>query len=240
MLTGLGLSLPGCLGVLGGLVGAETLEWKEEAALHDGGTLLVVLRVHLLSGGPFQTMAGARRLTFAHPATGRPVVWENAGEIGSRLNPILLDVDAGRLFLVTMAQAVTDYNDLGCPTPPYIAFRYDEGTWVRVPLSDLPSRFERANLLGYPGEEVIREAHGYLTAAQVAARLNALRSRSDTEYYGRIDRRIRNPIGLGCIQPDRVYGKGSYDKWSQMGNWLDKSEEEVLRLLRRKGEGAKP
>jgi hypothetical protein len=56
--------------------------------------------------------------------------------------------DGGRPLLVTMAQAATDYDRFGCPTPPYIAFRYDAGEWVRIPVAELPSRFVRMNL--YP------------------------------------------------------------------------------------------
>ena len=185
-------------------------------------------------------MAGARRLTFTDPMTGQPVVWENAGKVGSRLSPTLLDVDAGRLFFVGMAQSVADYDELGCPAPPYIVFRYEAGTWARMTLNDLPARLWKANLLGYPGEEVLRTSHYYLTAAQVEARFDALRKRSDTEYFGRIDRRHRNPLGLGCIRPEKFYGPGSYDRMRGTSNWLDKTEAEALKLLWGDREGAKP
>ena len=178
-------------------------------------------------------MVGAKRLTFTHPTTGQPVVWEDAGKIGSRLNPILLDIDAGRIFLVMLGQAVTDYSRMGCPVPPYFVHRHDHGTWFRVPLESLPTRFEKANVLGYPGDDFIRESKGYVTAAQVAARLDAVRKRGDTEHYGRIDRRIRNPIGLGCGRGEieRVYGVEKYSQWIRTGDWLDKTEDDAMKLL---------
>jgi len=174
--------------------------------------------------------------------TRQPVVWENGGKIGSRLSPTLLDIDADRLFLVMRAQALTDYDEMGCPTPPYFVFRYDLGSWVRIELADLPARLWKANLLGYPGENLIRESKGYITAVQVERRFDALRKRGDTEFFGRIDRRIRNPRSLGCSRGaiERVYGAEKYEEWKGTGTWLDKSEAEALNLLRRKSEGAKP
>jgi hypothetical protein len=135
MLAGLGLSLPGCLGALGGFVGAETLERKEGVALHDGGTLIVTQRVQLVPGAPFKAMAGARRFTFSHPTTGQPIVWENAGKIGSRVIPGLLDFDAGRPILVTRAQAGPDYDAFGCPRTSSSATRRAPGSASRWPNS---------------------------------------------------------------------------------------------------------
>jgi hypothetical protein len=223
----------GCLFLLVQPASARTFEWREEVALHDGGIIVVAWRAQFVPGEPFGQMAGAKSFKFNHPTTGQPIVWENAGKIGSRLSPTMLDVDAGRLFLVTRGQSVADYSSLGCPTPPYFVFRYDAGTWVRVPLVDLPTRFWKANLLGFPGEDLIRESKGYLTATQVESRFDALRKRGDTEYFGRIDRRIRNPIGLGCSRGaiEQVYGVEKYSEWIRTGNWLDKTEDEALKLL---------
>jgi len=238
---------------LGLLIGLSTLassktadaatEWREEVALSDGRTIIVAWRVELVPGEPFgPRMVGAKRFTFTHPQTSQPVVWENAGKIGSRLSPTLLDIDASRLFLVMHAQSVTDYSEMGCPTPPYFVLRYDSGTWVWVALADLPSRLWKANFLGYPGEDLIRESKGYITAAQVESRFNTIRERSDTEHYGRVDRRIRNPIGLGCQRGaiERFYGAEKYTEWISTGNWLDKTEDEALKLLRGDRQGAKP
>ena len=94
----------------------EALEWREEVALHDGGTTLVNGWMQFVAGEPFQTMPAARRLTFNHPGTGQRIVWESDGKIGSRVNPRLLDFDGGRAFLVTTAQAGPDYDGFGGAT----------------------------------------------------------------------------------------------------------------------------
>jgi len=109
-------------------------------------------------------------------------------------------------------------------------------TWFRVPLDDLPLRFWKANVLGYRGDDFVRESKGYVTAAQVETLLDARRKRGDTDYYtyyARIDRRIRNPIRLGCNRGaiERVYGLEKYSEWIRTGNWLDKTEDEAMKLL---------
>jgi hypothetical protein len=211
------------------------LAWREEVALPDGGSVSVTWRVWFVAGEPGHMMVGRQQLTFAHPTTGRPVVWEDPGTIGSRLHTILLAVDAGRLFLVGLAATGPDYDGFDCPTPPYIVLRYDAAAWVRVPFGDLPTRFAQANLLTYPGDDVLRGAKYALTATQVAAHFARVGQFADTAHFARIDRRIRNPVGMGCIRPDRVYGKGSYKKWTRMGNWLNLPQEEALQLLEKGG-----
>jgi hypothetical protein len=196
--TIVGLAVLGVAGILVYSTTSDTFTWREEVALHDGKTVMVTWRVWLVSGELGQRpMGGRQQLTFTHPATGESVTWQDPGKVGSRLNPTLLDVDAGRLFLVGLAATGPDYDGFGCPTPPYIVFRYDGGNWIRVPLSELPPRLENANLLGLGAEDLIRQSRGSLTAAQIAAWYANLRQHSDVAHYAFIDRRIRNPMGLG-------------------------------------------
>ena len=213
---------------------AETLEWREEVALHDGGTVMVKGSIRLVPGEPFKTMPGARRLTFTHPTTGQPLVWENAGKIGSRVNSELLDFDGDRAFLVATAQAVTDYNEFGCPTPPYIVFRYDAGAWVRVPLATLLPRFVRMNLYPNPNQDRLKALRYFIRAAETSKRYRESYAPGD-EYSLRatVDRRIRNPRFSGCGRGaiERVYGAEKYQEWKGTGNWLDKTEDEAMKLL---------
>lgn len=233
------------LGVVSALVysaKANTFSWREEVAFHDGGFIALTWKVWFVPGEGFREQVGRQQLTFTHPTTGQSVIWEDPGKVGGRLIPTILDVDTARLFLVGLAPTGPDYGGFGCPTPPYIVFRYDAGTWVRVPLAELPSRFERANLLGFGAEDLIRRSNRFLTARQIAAWHEDLRKRTDTAHYAFIDRRIRNPMVFGCDRGaiERVYGVEKYDEWRKSGTWLDKTEAEIRTLLGRKGEGGKP
>jgi hypothetical protein len=198
---------------------SNTVTWREEVALHDGGSIVVTWQVRLVPGELGQRPQGGRqRLTFTHRTTGQAVASEDQGKVGSSLNPMILDVDAGRLFLVGLAASGADYDGFGCPMPPYIVFRYDAGAWIRVPLSELRPRFENANLLGFDAEDLIRQSKRFLTATQIAAWYADLQRRADVAHYAFIDRRIRNPLGLGCIRPERVYGAASYERMTRTGS----------------------
>ena len=210
---------------------ATTLKWLEEVALQDGG-IIVVSRRAVFS--KTYSLDGKRELSFKHPTTGKIVTWKNAGHRGSRLKTLLLDLDAGRPYLVTLAQSIGDYNEFGCPTPPYIVFRHDDPNWTRVSLSELPARFQKPNMLmsASHAEDVIREAKFYVTAERVAQRYKAAVDKDS--HYVSIDRRLRNPIGLGCNRGtvDRVYGAGKYLEWRGTGRWTDRSPEDAMKLLR--------
>jgi hypothetical protein len=148
----------------------HTLRWREEVALQDGRTLVVSRKTTMERGGEtYGRIEGRRELRFTHPDTGAVIVWENAGAVGSRLRPKLLDIDQGHVYLVAMAQAIRDYDELDCPTPPYFVFRYDAAGWTRIPIADLPARFDTANLLGYVQVDLIKQSRYRLTAAQIAA-----------------------------------------------------------------------
>jgi hypothetical protein len=222
----------------------HTLEWREEVALHDGGILVVSRRAVLVRGGNFGEfkVERERRLAFIHPTTGQPVVWENAGQVGSRLLPLLLDVDAGRVFLVTFAQSGRDYDDLGCPTPPYLVFRYDPPRWTRIPVAELPARFRQSNIISHASgaEDLVKQARYYITAAQVKAVKEDVGDKNSPDVV--VDRRIRNPLALECDRDalERVYGVEKYNEWRGTGTWLDKSPEEVAKLLGAKGKGVNP
>jgi hypothetical protein len=155
---------------------------------------------------------------------------------------ILLAVDGQRLFLVDVPGSGADYDSFGCPIPPYVVLRHDAGNWVRVPLGELPRRFSTSNLLSYAGSDLIRESKGYLTAAQIATWFDGVRRDSTMARYATIDRRIRNPLSLGCSRGalERTYGAGKYEEWHGTGTWLDKTEDEALRLLSGQGGGLRP
>jgi hypothetical protein len=126
--------------------------------------------------------------------------------------------------------------------PPYIVFRYEAGTWVRIPLAELRPRIERMNLITNPDRDSLK-ANGYFIRCAVTAQAyRDIPGADNHALLAAVDRRLRNPLGLGCSRDaiERNYGVEKYDEWRRTGNWLDKSDDEVRRLLRRNGEGAKP
>ena len=116
---------------------------------------------------------------------------------------------------MTLAQSIGAYTAFGSPTTPYIVVRHGERNWTRVSLSELPARFQKPNMLmsASHAEDVIREAKFYVTAERVAQRYKAAVDKDS--HYVSIDRRLRNPIGVGCNRGtvDRVYGAGKHLEW---------------------------
>lgn len=223
----------------------QTLEWKEEVGLEDGRTLLVTRRVVMVRGGNIgerPDVERERRLTFTHPTTGQVITWENGPAIGSRAYPKMLDFDGDRPVLVTDAQSDTDYQMLGCPTPPYIVFRYEGGTWNRIPIADLPRRFVWMNLYPSVDRDFLKSQRYFIKAAVTAALYRTQPLDDHRALLATVDRRIRNPLSVGCDRSgvDRNYGDERYQAWRGTGTWLDKTEAEVANLLRRTGDGARP
>jgi len=222
-----------------------TLTWKEEVALEDGRTLLVTRRVVMVRGGNLgerPDVEQERRLTFTHPTTGQVITWENGDTFGSRVHPKLLDFDGDRPVLVTVAQSGGDYSLLGCPTPPYIVFRYENGIWNRIPITDLPRRFVWLNLYPSVDKELLQGHHYFIGAAETTALYRTQPLDDHRALLATVDRRLRNPWVMGCSPGDieRFYGPEKYGEWQKTGNWLDKTEAEALTLLRRKDDGATP
>jgi len=91
---------------------------------------------------------------------------------------------------------VADYNEWGCPTPPFLVFRYEKNNWLPVNISKLPARFSLPNLLdsAHSSDKLtadslvtVEEMHSYLKASMIA----------DSKI---ISREKINPIGEGCFE----------------------------------------
>jgi hypothetical protein len=125
--------------------------WKEEVKLHDGRTILVrrSQNYHGLSEPTQPAPVGEHTLTFRPPGADRDISWR--GEYGEdvgrmELSPLALDVIGGVPYLIAWPNLCIAYNKWGRPNPPYVAFRFEAGTWKRIPLSAIPAEIGKANL----------------------------------------------------------------------------------------------
>ena len=71
------------------------------------------------------------RLEFRNPDTGEKVIWEYSRDLAT----VALSINDKVPELVTTPNYAT--LRFRCPDPPYVAFRYIDGQWVRVALTDL-------------------------------------------------------------------------------------------------------
>lgn len=122
----------------------RTMDWTQDAPLHDGRTLLVERRSEFSSSFPGNSGMEIRQtLTFRHPDTGERITWR----IPEGLHPAMIDFERGVPYYVLTEYTVSDYNKWGCPNPPYLVFRYEQGKWARIAFEALPERFLERNLV---------------------------------------------------------------------------------------------
>jgi len=145
------------------------LKWTEDALLPDGRTVTLT-RYQEFKGAhePFQPPTESYYwFEFKNPDTGEKVRWENSRELVT----IALGMEGGVPNLLTAFNFGGSFT-YHCPDPPYLAFRYVGGQWVRVPLPELESKVITPNMTSLSVSEVrpFIEANGnHLSAADVAA-----------------------------------------------------------------------
>lgn len=177
----------------------KTIDWKQEAPLHDGRMLIVDRRSELSPSDPFQLSVRfevAQALTFTHPDTGERI----SLNIPKGLLPVMIDFDRGSFYFVLLA---TDYSGWGCPNPPYLVYRYQQGKWKHVAFEELPASLENRNLIAqsksvYSGVNVLPDG-SYVPAAVMEKYWKEFRdSAGQSLGTRRLSREKINPIAEGC------------------------------------------
>lgn len=170
----------------------RVVSWKQEVPLVDGRKIIIE---RISEQGPFQPMLNMRletgqELTFVNPDTGETVKWR----IPDGLAPHMLNFDAGVAYYVLAAHTVGDYNKWECPNPPWLAYRFERGTWSRVPLDTVPATFSRPNLVAMAKGYEQYTSDGYVTIGELQAYLRRL-----APIYRTISRERINANAHGCF-----------------------------------------
>ncbi len=111
----------------------DPLRWREEILLPDG-RVVTAIRYQEFKGPsePFKPPTASNyRIEFRNPDTGEKVVWKFSRDLAT----VALSINDKIPELVTTPNYAT--LRFRCPDPPYMAFRYIDGQWVRVALTDL-------------------------------------------------------------------------------------------------------
>jgi hypothetical protein len=130
VLLGCLLSLSAC--------GDGTTSWQEQVKLLDG-RVIVVTQKRLLQQGQLTRDAW---LTINLPEfSSKPIEWHEA------LEPLVLNVFAGRLYLVTIPSTKREFVRYGSPLPTYIGYVWNDGVWRRINFSEIPQEIYDTNML---------------------------------------------------------------------------------------------
>ena len=135
-----------------GWFGFGGTSWKEEILLHDGQKIIVERTAkrhgrHEIGQRP---PIGDQSISFTMPETSQHITWEDnySDDLGaSNFLPMLLDVENGVAYLIASPMGYLSYEKWGRPNPPYVLFKYQDKTWQRIPLQELPSDISTPNLI---------------------------------------------------------------------------------------------
>lgn len=182
--------------------------WKEEVLLHDGGAIIVERSI-VRKGRhePYQRPAiGEQTLSFTLPATKSRVIWEDgfSEDLGSaNFLPMMLEIDKDAVYLAASPMGCLSYNKWGRPNPPYVVFKYQGESWSRIPLQELPGRFETPNLIVSSPDDAVKKEGRSLITAEMVRKLNNLpvAAGSEQPQYRRI---LREPIKGGLTSCEKL------------------------------------
>lgn len=169
------------------------LNWKQEVRLQDGRTIMVD-RISRVTGKRFPEGGNYdiyQSLTFTHPDTNERIAWAPPEYTG----PVMLDVDGPYVYYVVKAISVADYNEIGCPNPPYLVYRYADKKWKQIHIDDMPARFVERNTQRRSMDDKTALTDGVVTAQEFHAEWHNYRTRKEDRE---ISRKKINPIGKGC------------------------------------------
>ena len=188
---------------------ATTINWQEDAVLHDGRVIAVSLQVSdriynasISILAPFyfkRTNLNIYRLEFRHPDTGQRIVWEGL----PNFKPLLVDFVDSKPYLVVFGRPDKDTASIyGCPELPYIYLRYDGFDWKHVSVDQAPAELLNSNISTYLVWSGYEGRH--LSAEEVAAGIENTERQSGGHVQGKIPR--------------------TYDEWRKENKDSDRNE----------------
>jgi len=196
----------------------DRLKWTEDVLLPDGRTVTLTRYQEFKGPHPLfePPTASFYWFEFRNPDTGKKVRWEDDRDLAT----VALSVNGGVPELLTTPQfgGPTRFR---CPDPPFIAFQFVNGAWVRVPLQNVAAKVVKANMttwnVGYLRPKI--EAQGrHLSADFVAAHLSdAFAGRTidltgvDRQRFGDLSR-CGPPLDWYWKQPRIDGGSGALPK----------------------------
>lgn len=141
------------------------LDWTEDVRLPGGR--ITSLKRHMEFNGPHElrqrSTSSGQWLEFINPANGQKVRWE--GDRTQETAALLIS-DGAPWLLVHLTFNGWRFNF--CPHPPFLLFKYEDGTWTRKPVEAIPLKKLRANLSSYIDRDAIAARKYYLPAEVTA------------------------------------------------------------------------
>lgn len=114
----------------------NTITWTEDVKLLDGRVITVVQKRRIEG-----RMSREAWLRFKLPEFGdKEIVWHE------NLGTLILNVYQNKLYVVGRFPSIVEFCQYGKPFPAYVAFRYDNSQWVRIPFNEIPEAIYDTNM----------------------------------------------------------------------------------------------
>lgn len=121
----------------GGCSSDEIISWTEEVKLLDGRVITVTQKRRI----DMKRMPREAWLTFKLPEFGdKEIVWHE------NLETQVLNVYQGSLYVVGYTYGIQEFRQYGRPTSLHVGFRYVNGQWIHIPVSEIPAAIYDTNM----------------------------------------------------------------------------------------------
>jgi len=107
--------------------------------------------------------------------SGKEIVWHES------LNPMVLNIDKGRLYVVGFPPHTLEIRTYGATNPPYFGFVWDGGSWRRIGFAEIPQSM-------YEGNMLIESIPKNRTSFLLLTRKNSEAENGDRRYPGYLRR----------------------------------------------------
>ena len=122
----------------------DSLKWTEDVLLPDGR--VVTLTRYQEFKGPHEFGREPTEsdywLEFRNPDTGEIIRWQYGRDLGT----VALLIDKSAPLLLVKPRWGSSRRDFDCPDPPYFLYRYENSTWKRIDLKELPIKRIKSNV----------------------------------------------------------------------------------------------
>lgn len=184
--------------------------WEEEVLLHDGQKIIATRTVERGGKSEIGQQAPIKQqsLAFTLPITSEKVVWEDkfTEDIGgANFLPMQLEIHKGLPYLVAYPMGCLSYNKWGRPNPPYVVFKYQNKTWQRIALQELPAVLTVPNLIFSSPDTDAKKSGQAVISAEAIKTLNAGHTKAE---YKSILRDAFPGADDGCSE--MVFYKGTW------------------------------
>ncbi len=143
-LLGMVLFLSGCASA--GTSRTHFVSWQEEVKLNDGRVIVATQKRLCERAYTGQEVVNCIEreswITVSLPEFSKqPIVWNQ------RLMPHILNIHNGKLYVVGWPPTQFEFKFYGSPRPPYVGYRFDGESWVRIPFKEIPLPIYDTNLV---------------------------------------------------------------------------------------------